>query len=127
MSGSEMKAPGVRRLAKYERALRSVEHIIASPKVVQFCVGITGTPSKRRDAYRRWCLQNGGSLDGFALLDWDHSPDEIVRFERWLFERSRTSPKYANAEGVQYFPNVNRKFDSQVIYVAWWSPAFWNG
>lgn len=58
-------------------------------------------------------------------MDWGHSPDEIVRFEEWLFGNTRSHPKYANTENVEYFPNVNRKFAEQVIYVAWWSPAFW--
>ena len=114
----------VRRLKRYRAALRSIEQIAASRHVQEFCVGITGVPTTRRRAYERWCRQNDSNLDGFAILDWDQSPEEIVAFERWLFEATCQHTKYANTGGVKYFPNVNRRFDRQVIYVAWWAPAF---
>ncbi|MBU1347210.1 MAG: hypothetical protein KKA16_09695 [Alphaproteobacteria bacterium] len=122
-----MRDLGARRSVRYQRALLSVQHIVASRRVTQFCVGISGNPASRRQVYERWCRQNNANLDGFVLLDWGHSPDEIVRFERWLFEQTCNHPKYANVENIKYFPNVNRRLLEQAIYVAWWSPGFCNG
>jgi hypothetical protein len=119
-----MSEPSGQKLARYERAGQTVEHIISSPRVKQFCIGITGNPTARRAAYSRWCRKKNGKLGGFVILDWGHSASSIIPFERWLFERTKTSKKYANYKYVEYFPSVHRKFETHQIYIAWWSPAF---
>lgn len=63
-------------------------------------------------------------LDGFVILDWGQSPKTIVQLEKWLFEKSRKSERYANHKDVLYYPSVSA-LEDQGIYIAWWSPAFW--
>lgn len=115
---------GVRKLQKYVAARKTVLQIVGSQHVREFCVGITGDATSRRRAYARWCRQHEACLDGFVILDWDQTPDDVVAFEHWLFEQVCSHRKYSNVENVKYFPNVNRRFERQVIYVAWWSPPF---
>jgi hypothetical protein len=115
-----------RRLKRFESAYGALLDVISSPKVKQFCVGITSNPSQRRSAYARWCREYDAKLAAFVILDWDYSSEIIISFERWLFERAKMSRKYANFKNVAYYPSVNRKYKSHHIYLAWWAPAFWN-
>jgi hypothetical protein len=101
-----------------------VKHIISSRRVKQFNIGITGNPTARRAVYSRWCRKKNGHLDGFVILDWGHSAESIILLERWLFEKTRTSKKYANYKNVKYYPSVNKKSETHEIYIAWWSPYF---
>jgi hypothetical protein len=115
-----------RRQERYERALLTVRHVVASPRVKQFCIGITGNPTSRKKAYQRWAKKDfDGNLDGFVPLDWGLSCDEALRFEKWLFESAKSHSKYVNSERVRYFGSVNRSFENHYIYLAWWSPAYY--
>src|ERR1700744_910668 len=121
-----LKSQKGRRLDRYHAMHATALDIISSPKVRQFCIGITGSKKRRKGAYAQWCKKYGGNLKGFVILDWEHSPDEILRMEEWLFNKLKPHPKYANQQKVKYYRHVNRKLKKQDIYIAWWSPAFWN-
>lgn len=115
-----------RRLARCESVLRSARQIIASREVTQFCVGITAKPTARKGAYDRWCRKAGATLDGFAILDWERTADHIIEVEGYVFRNLCDHKKYGIIGDRRYYPSVNRRAESHVFYVAWWSPAFWH-
>ena len=113
--------------AHYERLADTCRAIIASPKVVQFVVGITTNPTARRQSYRQWVQNHSlgpGSLDGFVILDWGYNQEDIRSVEEYLFNALVDHDNYGVID-TSYKPSVYRKgpnADSQSIYIAWWSP-----
>lgn len=108
-------------LAKFETFAETIRDIIASRNVGTFCIGISRRPTQRKAAYRRWLVQTDrGTLRGFVILDWDHTPDTALDLEQWLFSQFGHHRKYVNREDVKYFSNANRGEGQQYVYVAWW-------
>lgn len=113
--------------AHYERLANTCRAIVASPQVTQFVVGITTNPSARRQSYKRWAEnhENGpGKLDGFVILDWGYSRDDIRAVEEYLFNAFVDHDNYGVID-MSYKPSVYKKgpnADDQSIYIAWWSP-----
>lgn len=105
---------------KFVAMSEAISDIVSSRDVSKFRVGITGSLSHRRRSYGGWTKKAFGvPLRGFAVLDWEHTPDTALAIEKELFEQFRSHKKYALPTEA-HLAHVNRSKDIQYIYVAWW-------
>ena len=112
------KRPHTRK--KFVAMSQAISDIVSSRDVSKFRVGITGSLSYRRRSYGGWTKKAFGvPLRGFAVLDWEHTPDTALAIEKELFEQFRSHKKYAIPTET-HLAHVNRSNDIQYIYVAWW-------
>ncbi|WP_311274415.1 hypothetical protein [Methylobacterium sp. WCS2018Hpa-22] len=108
-----------RRLIRYNASLRTVKDVISSSKVEQFSTGISATPIARRGTWRRWLAKQNLEMRGFVQLDWSLSRDEVLNYERWLFENLSAHRKYAKQAHDRHQPNASQH-DEQCVYLVWW-------
>lgn len=114
---------GARDARRYDRLVQAARDIVRSPAVAEFCVGISAKIDARRNAYRRWCEENGAELRGFVALDWNRDCDQILACEEYLFRELVKHPKYATTS-TRYYPSAKTHLHEHAIYIAWWSPMF---
>lgn len=121
MATVTVRAQKPRTPKKFTAIAETISDIVSSREVTTFCIGITRSLDRRKASYKGWVQKAfEGHLRGFAVIDWEHTPDTALKLEQWLFENFHRHNKYVNRDNVKYFANANRGEGTQYVYVAWW-------
>ena len=101
---------------------RVLEVIVASPRIAEYAIWVTGNPNTRQKSYR-----SVGATGGFVILAWNLDAELTEQIERGLYEQIASAPKnsvvyrkcHDRIKNDVYRRSINKKFREHFVYVSW--------